>query len=58
MTVTSDYTQINACDDKSQWTGINFSPDDNTSGSPVWAAYEPATARVAVGRPIHRATSP
>jgi hypothetical protein len=42
MTVTSDVSTINACDDKTQWTGNTHSnPDDNTSASTVWIALEP-----------------
>lgn len=44
MAVTSDNAVINACDDKGQWTGVNFSPDDNTSGSVPWWAFEPSGA--------------
>lgn len=34
MTISSDVTTVNACENKSDWTGVNHSnPDDNTSGS-------------------------
>lgn len=36
MTIGSDVTTVNACEDKSDWTGVTHSnPDDNTSGSAV-----------------------
>lgn len=39
MTISSDVTTVNACEDKSEWTGVTHSnPDDNTqfSSTPVF----------------------